>query len=70
MGHLGVVWSHGVPVPSHRPRYLGVSLNFLDGISLSPLYKGVGHCDSILMRSHGRPRSSVFFFPPPLQLEK
>ena len=52
------------PVTCKRARYCGVYIDFLNDISLSPLYKGVGHRNSTMMRSPRRPRSSVLSFSP------
>ena len=52
------------PITCKRARYPSVYKDFLNGISIGPLYKGVGHRDSTLMRNPGRPESLAFSLPP------
>ena len=55
-------YAYGTPTSSigfctcHMQKGPGVHIDLLNGILLGPLYKGVGHHDSTLMRSPMRPR--------------
>ena len=67
-GHLSFCLAS---VTCKRASYPDVYIDFLNGILVRPLYKGVGHRDSTLMRSPRRPRSCVFsFFPAPTGILK
>ena len=63
MGHPQTLLGFA-PVTCKGARYLGVYIDFLNDISLSRVFKRVGHRDSTLMRSPGYPQSSFLFFPP------